>query len=232
MEAIDITLKIIALTERLHENSLVHTNIAPNEIILENGELDQMRFANLYYASWTPKKIFGVEMPGCEETINKFDIRTRNKDYISPEQLNIGKQLEDMAAEHNGKILHDSADVKDLMNTSQEEITNACDIYAIGAILHMLLIGEPPSPEISSYIELERLHQDSPTHNVYQVPYFLRNRILSNDMCYILVKLLHKKPRLRYINLETFKQDLLKLRRNIFKTPKLLRQVLGHPVLP
>ena len=51
-------------------------------------------------------------------------------------------------------------------------------------------------------------------------------------MAHILVRLLHQDPDKRYDNLISVKEDLLKLRKNIFDTPLLLRQVLNHPVLP
>ena len=44
--------------------------------------------------------------------------------------------------------------------------------------------------------------------------------------------LLHYDPENRYSSLTSVKEDLLKLRRSIFETPLLLRQVLKHPVLP
>jgi len=43
---------------------------------------------------------------------------------------------------------------------------------------------------------------------------------------------LHKEPAHRYTDLETIKQALLELRKNIFSTPKILRELLRHPVLP
>lgn len=51
-------------------------------------------------------------------------------------------------------------------------------------------------------------------------------------MCKILVHLLHKEPAHRFENLEMIKQALLELRKNIFSTPKILRELLRHPVLP
>jgi hypothetical protein len=38
------------------------------------------------------------------ETTLKFDIRTRSKVYISPEQIKIGNELQYIAEHHNGKI--------------------------------------------------------------------------------------------------------------------------------
>jgi hypothetical protein len=51
-------------------------------------------------------------------------------------------------------------------------------------------------------------------------------------MCKILIHLLHADPKHRYKDLDTVKQDLLSLRKNIFQTPLLMRQVLAHPILP
>jgi serine/threonine protein kinase len=76
------------------------------------------------------------------------------------------------------------------------------------------------------------MHNDSPENNVYKIPYFLQNKIVSNEMADILVKLLHQDPDKRYEKLVSVKQDLLKLRKNIFETPLLMRQVLRHPILP
>jgi hypothetical protein len=46
------------------------------------------------------------------------------------------------------------------------------------------------------------------------------------------VHLLHKNPKYRYQNLAQVKDSLLELRKNIFATPQLLRDLLGHPCLP
>ena len=76
------------------------------------------------------------------------------------------------------------------------------------------------------------MHLESPNNNVFAVPFFLERKIASNEMANILVHLLHKDPEKRYNKLATVKNDLLQLRKNIFETPLLLRQVLRHPVLP
>lgn len=51
-------------------------------------------------------------------------------------------------------------------------------------------------------------------------------------MCRVLVCLLHKDPKHRYEDLDAIKQALLELRKNIFSTPQILRELLRHPVLP
>ena len=55
---------------------------------------------------------------------------------------------------------------------------------------------------------------------------------MSNEMCYILARLLSENPKNRYTDLHEIKQALLKLRKSIFETPKIMRELLRHPVLP
>ena len=51
-------------------------------------------------------------------------------------------------------------------------------------------------------------------------------------MCFILIRLLHQNPKYRYVTLEDVKDDLIKIRQNIYSTPTMLRKILGHPILP
>ena len=102
----------------------------------------------------------------------------------------------------------------------------------MGAILYRLLIGSPPPTEISDHVLKKRLFEKTPDLNVFNVPYFFEGYILSNDMCYIVSKLLCASPRHRYMSLALLKKDLLKLKENIYQTPAMLRKVLGHPSLP
>jgi serine/threonine protein kinase len=89
-----------------------------------------------------------------------------------------------------------------------------------------------PDSEISRRINQDKIHLEDPEKNVFKVPFFLENRIISNEMCRILIMLLHYDPEHRYQSLAAVKEDLLKLRKSIFETPLLLRQILKHPVLP
>jgi serine/threonine protein kinase len=74
---------------------------------------------------------------------------------------------------------------------NKSKINKQCDIYSVGAILYKLLIGVSPSLDISDFICKKRLNEKSPDSNVYEVPFFFKDYILSNDMCYILIRLLH-----------------------------------------
>jgi len=39
-----------------------------------------------------------------EDNISLFDVRTRSQEFISPEQLQLGKELADIVFPRNGKI--------------------------------------------------------------------------------------------------------------------------------
>ena len=55
--------------------------------------------------------------------------------------------------------------------------------------------------------------------------------MLSNDIIYILVKLLHADVNLRYQNISEVRKALETLLDNIAATPVNLRSLLGHPIL-
>jgi len=79
-------------------------------------------------------------------------------------------------------------------NFSQKKskINAKCDIYALGAIIYKLLVGKAPNAKISKYIAEKQFHLNVPQDdNVYPIPAFFKNYVLSNDIIYIIVKLLH-----------------------------------------
>lgn len=174
-----------------------------------------------------------------------YNTKVRHKDYISPEQLSLGQELEELLAPKNGRLLHSplsgddhhnqlmfTPEVSEFNQSHRSKINKLCDIYAVGAILFRLLLGAPPTSDISDYIAKKRLNDKSPSMNVYEVPFFFKDFILSNDMCYIIVKLLHQNPKYRYQSLAELRNDLLNLKENIYSMPTMLRRILGHPVLP
>jgi tRNA A-37 threonylcarbamoyl transferase component Bud32 len=55
VKAIDLILKVISLTDLLHSNQIIHTNLCPEEIFLRGENVDQMCFTNLYHAHWNTK---------------------------------------------------------------------------------------------------------------------------------------------------------------------------------
>ena len=96
-----------------------------------------------------------------------------------------------------------------------QKISKVCDLYSIGAIMFKLLMGRAPTATISLYIAENNLQEVSADANVYETPFFFDDFILSNDMCQILVKLLHYNPVHRFQNLSDLKVELLKLKDNI-----------------
>jgi len=89
--------------------------------------------------------------------------------------------------------------------------------------LYRLLRGKPPPSEVPEQIASNHMHERSPDANVFEVPYFLKGCILSNEMCKIIVYLLHQNTRYRSKTLHEVRKELLKLRDNNYNTPKLLR---------
>ena len=63
-----------------------------------------MQFLNLYHCTKDAKGEIGFKYISEHKDISKFDIRTRNINYISPEQLTIGQELNELAEMHNGKM--------------------------------------------------------------------------------------------------------------------------------
>jgi serine/threonine protein kinase len=110
----------------------------------------------------------------------------------------LGKELETITQTRNGKIDMSSPEILEFIANNKDKIDKQSDIYAVGAILYKLLLGKPPSHDIADYINKKRLNEKKPDSNVYEVPFFFKDYILSNDMCYILIRLLHQKPDCRF----------------------------------
>ena len=129
--------------------------------------------------------------------------------------------------QRNGKIDEGQHEIQDFLNSNfsqkQNKINKKCDIYSIGAIIFKLLTGRAPSPKISKHIAEKRLHANSPDQNVFNVPSFFRDYVLSNDMIYIIIKLLHQNPQCRFKDIFEVRQKLQDLRQNILQTPVILR---------
>jgi len=232
VEAIDITLKLIDLISGLHSQNIIHTNFNPNEIHLREKNINSLFFPNLYHCSWETLNTIGIFLPEDGDNLSVFDYRTRNRSYLSPEQFKLGDELEQILNNRNGKLDETSPDIIEYLMANRNKVNKQCDIYAVGAVLYRLLTGVPPDSTVPEYIAKKRLNERSPDSNVYEVPYFFKDYILSNDMCYILVRLLHQSPKHRFNDLDLVKENLAKLRENLYSTPATLRKILGHPILP
>jgi serine/threonine protein kinase len=101
------------------------------------------------------------------DNTSMFDLRTRDPSFISPEQVKLGAELDDLAQMHNGKIDDTAPELLEFSLTNRNKITKACDIYSIGAIMFYLLIGTPPGEEIPEIIIKDKLIDKTPDSNVY-----------------------------------------------------------------
>ena len=84
------------------------------------------------------------------------------------------------------------------MISSQSKLTLQSDIYAIGAILFRLLLDSPPPKEVTEDIHEQKMHKENPDDTVFNIPYFCKDFIMSNELCQILVNLLHSQQKHRY----------------------------------
>lgn len=187
----------------MHAENLIHTNLNPENIFLVDGRIDQMCFVNLYHCSWNTKQTLNNPHVGAEfeDNITIFDTRTRDRDFISPEQVRVGNELAEVVYQRNGKIDESQIEIKDFLAQHKHDkpaITKRCDIYSLGAIMFKLLLGRSPSAKVLEFIQEQNLQEMTPHRNVYVVPPFFRDCIISNDMIYIIVKLLHPEPDCRF----------------------------------
>ena len=141
VESIDICLKIIDLLELIHSQNVVHTNLCPNEIFLRDKQLHQMQFLNLYHCAANATEQIGFHYVDSRANVSKFDARTRSEQYISPEQVQMGQELMEIAMAHNGRIDVESQAVQDFMTENALKISQKCDLYSLGAILYRCLLG-------------------------------------------------------------------------------------------
>lgn len=84
-------------------------------------------------------------------------MRTRSDQYISPEQVQMGQELMEIAIAHNGRMDPESQQVMDFLQENAVKISQKCDLYSLGAILYRCLLGEAPKPAISEHIAKECL---------------------------------------------------------------------------
>lgn len=241
-EAIELAIKIIDLLEMLHSLDIVHTNLAPEQIFLRNSDPSQMCFLNLYHCSWKPKVLlkgtpYATGIDGLDDNLSIFDLRTRNRNYVSPEQLAIFEQLTDLTVvDGSSKIDEESYEIQEFLlmkkHLKSNGISKLCDIYSIGALIFKLLMGRAPTLHLAKYINQNNLHELEGSKNVYETPFFMKDFIVSDDMCQILVKLLHENPACRFQSIKELRFSLVQLRENILQTPLILRKIVGHPTMP
>jgi hypothetical protein len=146
-DTIKIGLHIIDLLEVLHSKKIVHTNLTPSTIFLRGRDISRMCFTSLYHCCWQTKetlKNFNID-DEYEDNISLFDTRTRDVEFISPEQINLGSELAEIVYQRNGRIDETQHEVQDFINSNfaqkSSKINLKSDIYSLGAILFKLLTG-------------------------------------------------------------------------------------------
>jgi len=77
-----------------------------------------MCFLNLYHVSWKSKDVLkntGFYGPDYEDNLSLYDIRTRNANYVSSEQIKIFDELTQIAMMKNGKLDPDSYEIQEFL---------------------------------------------------------------------------------------------------------------------
>ena len=100
VEAIDVILKIVDLVDEcLHSRDVVHSNLSPAELFLKGRSIDNLTFLGLYNCLWDSHKVLGLKqgimgsgslLPNDKQNLSRYNLRVRNCDYISPEQIMLG----------------------------------------------------------------------------------------------------------------------------------------------
>ena len=115
LEAIDVILKVVDLVDEcLHSRDVVHSNLCPGELFLKGRSIESLSFVGLYNCLWDAHKVLemksgimgtGSVLPHDKQNLSRYNLRVRNCDYISPEQIMLGQELEELLAPKNGRLL-------------------------------------------------------------------------------------------------------------------------------
>lgn len=112
-DSIDIAIQIIDLVQILHDKDIIHTNLNPDNIFLCDEDTNKMCFQNLHHCSWNPTQVLGIDDlgPEFEDNLSLYDLRTRNMNFASPEQLELNNELASIVMKKNGKIVENSYEI-------------------------------------------------------------------------------------------------------------------------
>jgi len=127
IETIEVVLKVINLLDKLHSKKIIHTNLNPSEIFFKIADdLNTLCFNSLYHCSWDPKKILKKKIENTEENLSLFDLRLRRKEYLSPEQLELGESfMKTILKEHNGKVDMKKPEIYEFYAQAKKRLTTS-----------------------------------------------------------------------------------------------------------
>ncbi|HEY7426274.1 MAG TPA: serine/threonine-protein kinase [Gemmataceae bacterium] len=183
-QAISLVETLARAMQHAHEKKILHRNLKPASILLqkkdEGGRMKdekqkQMLLLLLHPSSFLPKITdFGLARRPVEGDTSDAELQGERPRYLSPEQA-------------WGRA---------------KEIGPATDIYALGAIFHELLTGQPPFRADSAAETLDAIQ-------CREVPPLSRlRRRVPRDLDTICRKCLAKQPRRRYASALELAEDL------------------------
>lgn len=207
-EAIALGLAIINELEKLHSIGVLHSNLNPISVYLIDNSLATVSFLDLELAIWEPNDIQLEESRYFSQKVEDiYDLRFRMHGYIAPE--------------HNILAL----DYRRRNKIPKKKVTNLCDLYSVGAILHYAVTGKPP---LKTDQPLE-LPEDGLKD--WECPELLNPLILSNAFIKLILKLLSHDLSKRHQSLSELKAELEALGQQLKNLPDLMLQGLEHKEL-
>lgn len=115
-------MQIVDLLEPIHARGLVYSNLCPEDVLLVSKDLHRMCLPSLFHCIGE-----SIKCPGIAEKdpqfLPSFETRTRNSEFLSPEQVGVGRKLLDIGSAHNGKTDEKSSEVQEFISNAKRQIT-------------------------------------------------------------------------------------------------------------
>ena len=160
--AVELILNIARTVQYAHEHGILHRDIKPGNILLD--QKGEPRLTD-----------FGLaRLVETESTVTRTKDVLGTPSYMAPEQA----------------------------TGNNAQISNATDVYGLGAVLYQLLTGHPPFAGGTTYETIKLLLEMEPRH-----PRLLNSKI-DRDLSTICLKCLEKDPTRRYSSALGLAEDL------------------------
>ena len=172
---------LFALCEALefaHQRGVIHRDLNLHNIIEDSrGELHVADFGMARKPNWNED--VAEELDGAETSSPSFGC-------MAPEQARIRSEI-------SGDESRNQSDWND--------VTDAVDVYGLGAVLYSMLVGSPPFGEASSRLTLTKVIEQEPVR-------LSRLANVPKDLETICMKCLEKDPAERYSSVSALKEEL------------------------
>jgi len=203
VKVIRLLLALLEGLDLLHDRNIVHTNIVPENIIVNPEDFSDVKLINWELARWDSVHVFGHSVGVLEAFPTTNPVQMRNPYYLAPEIL-----------------------------TSGAYTTSAWDLYALGAVAFACVYGSPPFADRKWDAET-RLSGSKDKENILQsivtdpIPDVRVKVHACNDFVEILERMLEKDPEER-ITSTALREQLEELLSHLNSIPESMRNCLPH----